>query len=36
MPVSMSHNPLATLDDAVAASNSTERVSGKTMIRVRP
>jgi NADPH:quinone reductase-like Zn-dependent oxidoreductase len=27
---------IATLDDAVAAFNSTERISGKTIIRVRP
>ena len=27
---------IATLDDAVAAFNPTERISGKTIIRVRP
>jgi hypothetical protein len=27
---------IATLDDAVAAFNPTKRVSGKTIIRVRP
>ena len=27
---------VATLDDAVAAFNPTERVNGKTIIRVRP
>ena len=27
---------IATLDDAVAAFNPTERISGKTVIRVRP
>jgi hypothetical protein len=27
---------VATLDDAVAAFNPTERVTGKTVIRVRP
>ena len=27
---------VATLDDAVAAFNATERVKGKTIIRVRP
>ena len=27
---------VATLDDAVAAFNPTERISGKTIIRVRP
>jgi hypothetical protein len=27
---------VSTLDDAVAAFNRTERVNGKTMIRVRP
>jgi NADPH:quinone reductase-like Zn-dependent oxidoreductase len=27
---------VATLDDAVAALNSTERISGQTIIRVRP
>ncbi|GAA2362317.1 hypothetical protein GCM10010170_058350 [Dactylosporangium salmoneum] len=27
---------IATLDDAVAALNPTERISGKTIIRVRP
>jgi hypothetical protein len=27
---------IATLDDAVAALNPTERVKGKTIIRVRP
>ena len=27
---------VATLDDAVAAFNSTQRISGKTVIRVRP
>ncbi|HEX4395888.1 MAG TPA: hypothetical protein VH084_30795 [Mycobacterium sp.] len=27
---------VATLDDAVAAFNPTERITGKTIIRVRP
>jgi hypothetical protein len=27
---------IATLDDAVAAFNPTERVNGKTIIRIRP
>jgi hypothetical protein len=27
---------IATLDDAVAAFNPTERISGQTIIRVRP
>ena len=27
---------VSTLDDAVAAFNSTKRISGKTIIRVRP
>jgi hypothetical protein len=27
---------IATLDDAVAAFNPTKRISGKTIIRVRP
>ena len=27
---------VSTLDDAVAAFNSTERIKGKTIIRVRP
>ena len=27
---------VATLDDAVAAFNTTERINGKTIIRVRP
>jgi NADPH:quinone reductase-like Zn-dependent oxidoreductase len=27
---------IATLDDAVAAFNPTDRISGKTIIRVRP
>jgi hypothetical protein len=27
---------VATLDDAVAALNPTERINGKTIIRVRP
>jgi hypothetical protein len=27
---------VATLDDAVAALNPTERIKGKTIIRVRP
>jgi hypothetical protein len=27
---------VSTLDDAVAAFNPTERISGKTIIRVRP
>jgi NADPH:quinone reductase-like Zn-dependent oxidoreductase len=27
---------IATLDDAVAAFNPTERISGKTIIRIRP
>jgi hypothetical protein len=27
---------IATLDDAVAALNPTERIKGKTIIRVRP
>ena len=29
-------NPVAALDDAVAAFNSTERIKGKMIIRVHP